>query len=329
MSSSAPPPPQSDVTPTEPARIGSPLRVTSVDGHSPRVCLFGASGFVGRSIGLHLDQIGVEWIGLSRKGSGERCRSLNAMSANEVHELLNQYPIVINASGSLKPRDFENDFQGSFNEFWQSLHRFSKLISSCRVTRLIHISSGGTVYGESGHERAREEDDELLPKSWYGRAKVIEEDMLAQLANRRGIQYVCARVSNPFGNSDAHNHGFLDVLASSLQQGRTFEARFPERASRDFIYAPVMAEMITTLALSDATGVFNVGSGISTRLADVLDHVQKLMPEAKIERMHPDIPADVVTMALSIAKYQRHFGNTQTQALLPVQYVEHRLTQRK
>ena len=321
-------PEQNDVKP-ESTPADSPYHPVCLDGNSPRVCLFGASGFVGRSIGLHLDQIGVEWIGLSRKGSGERCYSLNAMSANEVHELLNQYPIVINASGSLKPQDFENDFQGSFNEFWQSLHRFSKLISSSRVTRLIHISSGGTVYGESGYERARAEDDELLPKSWYGRAKIIEEDMLAQLAIRRGMQYVCARVSNPFGNPEAHNHGFLDVLASSIQRGCTFEARFPERASRDFIYAPVMAEMITTLALSKATGIFNVGSGISTRLADVLDHVQKLMPEAKIERMHPDIPADVVTMALSIAKYQRHFGNTQTQALLPVQYVEQRLTQRK
>lgn len=85
--------------------------------------------------------------------------------------------------------------------------------------------------------------------------------------------------------------------------------------------------MITTLALSDATGTFNVGSGVSTRLSGVLDHIQKLIPEALIKRMHPDISADVVTMALSIEKYKAHFGEIQSKKLSPVEYIEHRLTQ--
>ena len=58
-------PEQNDVKP-ESTPADNPYHPTYLDGNSPRICLFGASGFVGRSIGLHLDQIGAEWIGLSR-----------------------------------------------------------------------------------------------------------------------------------------------------------------------------------------------------------------------------------------------------------------------
>lgn len=302
------------------------LSITGKTDPTFKICLFGAPGFVGRSIGHHLDALGIEWVGVSRRSLGPNCRPLCSMSFEELRDLVEEYPIIINASGSLKPRDFVSDFHSSFEEFWQTLQDFVTLLSSARIVKLVHISSGGTVYGEAPEGLAHKETAITRSKSWYGRAKIIEENILAQLASQQGFDYVCARVSNPFGNPDAQNHGFIDVLATTILKGKVFTARFPERANRDFIYAPMMAEMLTNLALSQANGIYNIGSGVSTRLADILEHVETLYPNAKIVREYPDVRTDVVSMAISIEKYMDHFGRAQCQDFTPLQYLDFRLS---
>ncbi|MEW5838772.1 MAG: NAD-dependent epimerase/dehydratase family protein [Pseudomonadota bacterium] len=292
---------------------------------SRRVSLFGASGFVGRSIAARLDELGVDWIGFSRRGECANCVAMLDLSAEEIAQRVSCYPLVINAMGSLKPRDFSDDLPLALEEFWSTIQRFSAILAASRIDRLVHISSAGAVYGDNTKGVEHREGDALHPGTWYGRAKAMEEGFLYQMMHQGGVSYACARVSNPYGNMGALNHGFLDVLVGAVLGGKVFQARFPGRATRDFIYAPVMARMLVDLALSDNQGIFNIGSGQATRLADVLDLVEQVVPDAKIERLHPDMRADIAVSLLCVDKYKRHFGDEHFSCMTPFEYVRNGL----
>ncbi len=289
-----------------------------------RVCLLGSTGFIGRSIASYFDQTGVDWIGISRSVVNGKSYSLELNGVERVIELISDCPIVVNASGSLKPADFATDFSNAMGRFWEDQRQLSDILESANVRRFIHISSAGTVYGEARGSGSRE-DDMLNPKSWYGRSKQIEEALLSETMRKTGGEFVCARVSNPFGNEDASYHGFLDVLINCIKNRNEFIAGFPKHALRDFIYAPAMAEMVANIALSDLSGVYNVASGKSIELEQLLSFVESNFDGVKIKREECICPTDVVSSVISIDKYLRHFGEVENNNISVYQYVKSEL----
>jgi UDP-glucose 4-epimerase len=290
-----------------------------------KVCLLGATGFLGRSIGERLTALDIPWAGVARSSIGANTHIIPLHETTRLAQLIEEYPLVINALGSLKPGDFVRDLDGAMSLFLQTLEQLEDVLLSSSIERMVHISSAGTVYGEAGDKPSTEED-RLRPKSWYGRAKVMEECRLMQIADKKGFAYACARVSNPYGNAGALNHGFLDVLIGRIRSGKTFEAFFPMQATRDFIHATDMAEMVVSLAASREEGVFNIGRGVPTSLGEMLDFVEKLWPKAKIIRSACFTPTDVIHSATSTEKYVARFGPPATVAPEPLAYIEAALT---
>lgn len=286
-----------------------------------KVCLLGATGFLGRSIGERLTALGIPWAGVARSGIGANTHIIPLDDTARLAQLIDEHPLVINALGSLKPGDFVRDLDGALSLFQETLEQLEDVLLSSSIERLVHISSAGTVYGEAG-DRPSTEEDRLRPKSWYGRAKVMEECRLKQIADKKGFAYACARVSNPYGNCGAVKHGFLDVLIGRIRSGKAFEAFFPMQATRDFIHATVMAEMVVTLAVSGEQGVFNIGRGIPTSLGEILEFVEKVRPDAMIIRNTNISPTDVIHSAISVEKYLARFGSPSTVAPEPLAYIE-------
>lgn len=270
-----------------------------------KICVFGATGFIGSAIVNQLDEIGIDWVGISRSDNNNpRIIKAKLEDRDRLFEVLNDYPVVINAMGSFKPADFESNTKTVFQHFWNNLQLFSELLSQSAVTELLHISSGGTVYGETDGEPATE-TDWLKPISWYGKAKVIEESMLEKAALQAGFKYTCARVSNPFGNSRFSNHGFIDVLLNTVKNDGVFNTFNNPDYSRDFIHCVDLAKTLIYLLEKKETAnieIFNVGSGVSTSLHEILRIAKTLKPSFNynLDRLPTDF--DVVQSALNINK---------------------------
>tara|TARA_R110001606_G_scaffold399245_1_gene582698 strand:- start:1220 stop:2116 length:897 start_codon:yes stop_codon:yes gene_type:complete len=249
---------------------------------NPKVCVLGASGFVGSAIISRLEMVGIDWVGVSRNANDHpKFIQASLDDRDMLSELITDYSCVINAMGSHKPKDFESDTKLVFCQFWESIQKLNLILRDSKVDTLLHISSAGTVYGEYIDEPFKE-DSLLLPISWYGRAKTIEESLYEKQAYEFGFNYKCARLANPFGNEVYTKHGFIDVLINTVKTGGIFNTFKDHGHCRDFIHSSDMAEVIVNILLMESTNpieIFNVASGNSKSLSDLLIYTKKLIPE--------------------------------------------------
>ena len=269
-----------------------------------RVCVFGATGFIGSSICAALENQGIDWAGISRTFKSDKVLQIDIKNIDKLSKIIADYPIVINAMGVFKPIDFETNTKVVFDAFWNDLNDFCNVLSNSPVAKLVHISSAGTVYGDTQGVPAHE-NCELKPISWYGKSKVIEETFFKQLAQVKAFKYACVRVANPYGNNQISNHGFIDVLLSSLNSNRSFNTFSSTSYSRDFIHCDDMAERIVAIINYEQPNLidyFNVGTGQSTSLHHVLNLVKSLRSDFSFKTDKLPTSFDVVQSVLDVSK---------------------------
>ena len=275
-----------------------------------RVCVLGSSGFIGGHVSAELERRGVPWVGVDRSSDGsKRTYAIRIDETDRIVELLDDYPIVINAMGSFKPKDFTRDFKATMDEFWGAHQRHEAALNAAPVQKVVHVSSAGTVYGESPRCSGSIETDPLRPKSWYGKTKVIEERTVESICTRNEIPFVIARVSNPYGKTSAASHGIVDVLLQHALTGLPFTAAFSDRACRDFIYVHDLGRLLTRLALEDCTGIVNVASGESVSLDQLVTYVEERVEGFEVQRRpYEDNARDVVRSIVSNNKLRTMFN---------------------
>ncbi len=242
------------------------------------VCVLGASGFIGSRVLEYLSAKNIPSFGISRSVENKRIHRISDYGdTRALSVLMKDCSIVINAIGSYKPKDFSSNLDAPFSELGTVAHSIDAAIRGASISRFIHISSAGTVYG-SGSSHKHSEEDLAIPITWYGRIKLLEECYYEQLCRRHSIEYVCARVTNPFDNPKRRSHGFVDILAKTISEGEVFHTFNTNFHRRDFIHSMDMARMLSELAfanMSSSKEVFNIGSGQSTSLYELALLVDK------------------------------------------------------
>lgn len=242
----------------------------------PKITLLGATGFLGSAIAEVLEEMGIPWIGVCiSKQERANIITLSPDDKQSLVNIINEYPIVINATGSLKPRDFEKRTTESLELFWKNVEHFVEILEHSNVQLLVHLSSAGTVYGDSDSKEAFDEGAILKPISWYGKAKALEEYHYEKVASLVGFKYICARITNPFGNKEKARHGFIDVLLHSMRENTEFNYFADCDPMRDFIFAPDMSQIIMKLVLNEHFGIFNIGSGEPMNISRIANYVKQ------------------------------------------------------
>lgn len=260
------------------------------------VTLFGSNGFLGSSIAAELDKRNIPWVGINRsKSEKKNIFSIVQNDEEELINILNKNPKVINASGSLKPKDFEEHKTKSLEELWNNINLISKLLIKSNTKSFVQLSSAGTIYGEIDPSHSSSELDEPNPISCYGNAKFIEEIHYRKLCSMINSNYKCVRVTNPYGNKNKSTHGFIDVLLNKINDDESFLYYKDCNPKRDFVFAPDMSSMIIDILNSDEVGNFNLGSGESIHLQSIIDFINEIKPNnnykilKKLERPSYDI----------------------------------------
>lgn len=274
--------------------------------------ILGATGFIGSFICKDIEEQGKIWIGTSRVKSGKNIVNIDLSDPLSVDHLLQYYTentTIINASGSNKPQDFEASFSTAFKDNYSIIENLANAVTIKKPKRVIHLSSAGTVYGESNCLRPFKEDDILKPIGWYGRAKMIEELILQSRLDILGVPLIIGRVTNPFGNSRHPSHGFIDVLLDKMKAGSTFSAYFDINASRDFIHVKDLASIILMISNSNFSGVVNIGSGSSTSLNRILECVLKFKENHSKIIVKEKYSSDVISSCVDVTKMNNIIGN--------------------
>lgn len=247
------------------------------------VLILGGNGFIGSALSLALAEAGKKVTVLSRTASD-----------NEHHNILN----VTGAFNA--PADFEpwlanrqsiihlasNSTPGS-----SAGHPLAELEGNLRVTLallealqshpdsdLLFCSSGGTLYGDNELAPATEQS-KLHPYSYHGAGKAAAEYFIAAWTTQFAAAATILRPSNVYGPGQAARQGFgiIPTAFNKIIKDEALEIWGDGNAVRDYLYIDDFIQLC--LAIIDKPMVkgvvtLNAGSGIGTRLDDLLGQIE-------------------------------------------------------
>ena len=187
-----------------------------------------------------------------------------------------------------------------------------RLLDTCvraKVRRVVFAGSGGTVYGPSDRLPLSEREP-TEPISAYGIAKLAVEKYLRLYQRDHGLESLILRVSNPYGprqNPD-RSQGAVAVFASRILSGRPIQLWGDGSAIRDYLHVVDVADAFHRAVTGPATGVFNIGSGLGTSLAELIALIERQADARAQVEYRPARPLDVPAVVLDRSYAERVLG---------------------
>lgn len=188
-----------------------------------------------------------------------------------------RYDLVIHAAGALqlRPGDQPTAFVDSNVRALTELLEWVGPLCKPRV----FFASSCAVYGDS---ISTPESSPTCPVSANGIAKLLSEKLLHAYCDAHGMDFVSFRVFNIFGGNDRFS--VLHHLRQAAMAGRPFVLNNQGRAHRDFVHVDDVARVMVQLAaIEELPRYLNLGTGTTTRIADVVDAFARHTPSLKIE----------------------------------------------
>jgi UDP-glucose 4-epimerase len=188
------------------------------------------------------------------------------------HALLGQ-SVVFNLSG-------QSGAQSSMEDPWTDLDVNCRgnlvLLESLRAVnvsaRLVFIGSR-LEYGKPVRMPVRE-DDPVNPLCLHAVHKLAVEQYLQVYAHVYGVDWSVARLTNPYGPGQPHArvlYGVVNRLVHLALENQPLTIYGDGAQQRDYIYIDDAAAALLAIGSSPASRgrVYNVGSGVGTRLVDM------------------------------------------------------------
>lgn len=178
------------------------------------------------------------------------------------------------------------------------------------VSKLVFVSSGGTVYGDS-EGLPLSETHSTAPKSPYGISKLSAEKYMQMYHMIYGLPCVCVRPSNAYGPGQLpfRGQGFISTAMASIIQGKELSLFGKRGTVRDYIYVTDLAAGIIAALENGVPGeIYNIGTGIGMDNMQILDEISKYCKqEIKINFM-PERSFDVNNNILDSSKLMKASG---------------------
>lgn len=206
--------------------------------------------------------------------------------------------VLVSAFGRGVPSFYEelDSVDPLVDEAVESLKRFADLTGAPRI---LHVSSGGAVYGEVAEGYFARETDALAPKSKYGHyhAKLEEKLLGSDLPGR----LVVARLTNPYGPDQPlrRGQGLVAHVIRSVQNDEPLHVF--GNTTRDYVHIDDVTEGMWSLAESEVTGPVNVGSGGESSTTDVIELVAKTLNKTPTLLVAERRPFDVQRSAVDVS----------------------------
>ena len=147
-----------------------------------------------------------------------------------------------------------------------------RILESARKhgAQVVFSSTGGAIYGEC--TTSAPEDSPCEPLSPYGTAKLAAEEYLWMYARLHGTRHVALRFGNVYGpRQDPHGEaGVVAIFLGALARGEQARIFGDGMQTRDYVYVGDVARA-TLAALGHEGGVFNVGTGRETSVAELYE----------------------------------------------------------
>ncbi len=235
-----------------------------------KVLVTGAKGFVGRYLVDALIKEGAEVIGLSTDGDGAQQEGLRWKAGDITRpasleglckdvDMVYHLAAISNVDASIKNplRTIETNTMGTANVLEEA--------RKAGVKKFVYVSSAH-VYGVPQYLPI-DEKHPVVPREAYAASKIAAENIVQAYGNSYGMEYAILRPFNMFGPGQDPSFLIPGVIEQALKN-RIIKVGNTD-PTRDFMYVED-AVKVFLLVGEKGRGVFNVGSGKETRIADMV-----------------------------------------------------------
>jgi UDP-glucose 4-epimerase len=243
-------------------------------------------------------------IGRYQMVTGDFCRE------NDFTTLLKDKDIVFHLVSTTTPRTSNVDMTGDISD---NLLSTLRLIDACRYTnvkKVIFLSSGGTVYGNSSHVPIDEEQP-TNPLCSYGIHKLAIEKYLLLYHNLYGLNVTILRAANPYGTrqNPLGTQGVIPVFLSRALLGQQLEVWGDGTIVRDFLQVhDLVRALLLSITYSRDCRVFNVGSGCGISIKGLISMLESVLNRHLEVSYKVANKLDVASNVLDISRISAELG---------------------
>ncbi|NBJ91343.1 NAD-dependent epimerase/dehydratase family protein [Parablautia muri] len=292
--------------------------------------LIGGAGFIGKRLAAGLGNSGYNITICDRLNKKDipldiadyNYFYIDYFNENFSDEIIKNQDLIILLISSIGP---SSSIEASEKCYEKDIVRMIDLLEQmrkCNVSRMVFISSGGTVYGNQKTE-VLSENMITSPINHYGIMKLTQEKILLMYNELYGMKNVIFRLSNPYGKGQRASSG-VGVITTFLENiifGKKVVIYGDGEIIRDYIFIDDAVEMIRLFLDKEDreyydVPVFNIGTGIGTSIMQVVRAIEEITGKvADIE--YKDIRnVDVKKNVLDISKILLAIGNYRCLSLL-------------
>lgn len=186
---------------------------------------------------------------------------------------------------------------------------FNVTRASRKVSAFIFASTCA-VYGEPVKIPIGE-DHPLSPKSPYAATKIAGEAFVQAYGNLYGYRPVILRFFNVYG--PRQSKAYAGVITEFVKRATSGEPPIifgDGEQTRDFVHVKDVAKAIIKALDSDnASGIYNVGSGVAVTINDLAHLILKLAGKENVEPIYgPPRPGDIKHSQANINRAKKELG---------------------
>jgi ADP-L-glycero-D-manno-heptose 6-epimerase len=265
-----------------------------------QIIVTGGAGFIGSNLIRKLNKLGYEDISI--------IENVNSLARNNkflnlsgcVYKNIIDYSDVRFFGDVVFHLGARSDTRGVPEKLWRMNYEYTKRLiedanrgGDIRWGRLVYASSAA-VYGSTSE--ISHESDVMNPLNFYGFTKAAVDSLVMA---KKSPHVVGLRFFNVYGPREGHKINNVSIVGRFMRDAvNTNEINmFEPDARRDFVHVDDVIDVLVAAMKADNGGIYNVGTGVATKISDVADKVAT-MTGANIRRAMT--PQDLM------GRYQRY-----------------------
>jgi UDP-glucose 4-epimerase len=281
--------------------------------------IFGGGGFIGSAIADHLLLNGYS-VRIFERPRVEPYRAFadsekiewctgDFLSSHDLASAIDGVDVVLHLISTTLPKSSNDDpIYDVQSNLLGSLQLLNAMVNQ-KVSKIIFISSGGTVYGIPKYLPI-DENHPTNPLVSYGITKLGIEKYLYLYERMHGIKSVILRVTNPYGERQRieSGQGAIAVFLHNAHIGKPIEIWGDGNVIRDYIHVnDVAGAFVKAVEYKGPKSIFNISSGVGTSLNDLLTIIEDVLGHPVLRHYLPvrsfDVPVSVLSNELALLEF--------------------------
>lgn len=186
-------------------------------------------------------------------------------------------------------------------------------------TRLLYLSSGGSLYATEPNEIATERSS-IRPRSYHGAGKIAAEHFIGAWCSQYGAAAAVLRPSNIYGPGQTERAGFGIIPAGlgRIIRGETLPVWGDGSTIRDYLHIDdfvALCVMVLTNPMPSGSRLFNASSGIGVSLNELFSIMEAVTGKSLHRTYDANRAVDSPCVVIDSSLAQHHFGWRATTSL--------------